>query len=96
MVPSNNSILIAFGVGLLLFWLRRQISWRKRFDGLPRVGIDPGFLGFHTRAAKAEFFANGQQLLEQSYAKVRSLHFLADSFVNELNRDRHFLFITDL
>jgi hypothetical protein len=42
------------------------------------VGIDPGFLGLRTQAAKDEFFAGGQQLLEQGYAKVRSMQLPAD------------------
>lgn len=58
------------GVALLLLWLGRRLSSRRRFAGLPRVGIDPGFLGLQMQAAKDEFFYHGQQLLEQGYAKV--------------------------
>jgi hypothetical protein len=78
MTANSTSIFIALVAGLLLSWLGRRISSRKRFAGLPRVGIDPGFLGLRTQAAKDEFFAGGQQLLEQGYAKVRSIQIPAD------------------
>lgn len=78
MAPNSILVFIALGGGLLLIWLDRRISSRRRFDGLPRLGIDPGFLGLRTQAAKDEFFAGGQQLLEQGYAKVRSLRLPAD------------------
>lgn len=82
MLPNQTLIFIACGCGLLLFWLSQRISSRKKFHGLPRVGIDPGLLGVRTRAAKAEFFARGQQLLEQAYAKVRSIPFSDESSIN--------------
>lgn len=78
MTPNSAFIFIALGGGLLLIWLGQRISSRRRFDGLPRLGIDPGFWGLRTQAAKDEFFAGGQQLLEQGYAKVRSTSFPAD------------------
>jgi hypothetical protein len=64
--------LIALVGGIFLVWLGQRVSSRRRFEGLPRVGIDPGFLGLWTRAAKDEFFARGQQLLDKGYAEVRS------------------------
>jgi hypothetical protein len=55
---------------LLIFWVGWGFLSRKRLKGLPRVGIDPGYLGWRSQAAKAQFFEHGQQLLEQGYAQV--------------------------
>lgn len=70
MAPNITFLSALGGVALLLLWLGRRLSSRRRFAGLPRVGIDPGFLGLRMQAAKDEFFHHGQQLLEQGYAKV--------------------------
>jgi hypothetical protein len=57
-------------VVILVMWLKKRISARKRFQGIPRIGIDPGFLGLRLSASKAQFFAHGQKLLEKGYAEV--------------------------
>jgi len=64
---------IAILVSLALAFLARRASARKRFKGLPRVGIDPGFLGLRLPAAKSQFFEQGQKLLEIGYAQVGHL-----------------------
>lgn len=87
MSSNNTSIFVALVGGLLLIWLGQRISSRTRFKGLPRVGIDPGFFGLRTRAAKDQFFNKGQQLLEEGYAKVRSRHLLLISFMGEKRID---------
>ncbi|KAK4031299.1 cytochrome P450 [Parachaetomium inaequale] len=71
------------GVALLLIWLGRRLSSRRRFAGLPRVGIDPGFLGLRMQAAKDEFFHHGQQLLEQGYAKYKDTPYVIQTCDNE-------------
>jgi hypothetical protein len=70
MASYVNLIYIALGVGIFCIWLSRRISSRRRFDGLPRIGIDPGLFGLRIKAAQDEFLAGGQLLLEQGYAKV--------------------------
>lgn len=77
MTLKSILIFIVLGGLLMLIWLSRRMTSR-RFNGLPRVGIDPGFLGLRTQAAKDEFFVKGQQLLEQGYTKVRSVQLLAN------------------
>ncbi|KAI1758253.1 cytochrome P450 [Xylaria castorea] len=83
MALSSTLIFIALGSGLLLIWLSRRISSRRKFNGLPRVGIDPGFLGLRTQAAKDEFFAKGQQLLEQGYEKYKDTPYVIHTCDNE-------------
>ncbi|KAI0401753.1 cytochrome P450 [Xylaria palmicola] len=75
--------LVVAGVCLLLVWLARRIRVRRRFQGLPRVGIDPGLLGFRTRAAKDEFFFHGQQLLDQGYEKYKDTPYVVHTCDNE-------------
>ncbi|KAF1949864.1 cytochrome P450 [Byssothecium circinans] len=67
----------------LLVWLGHRIQSRRRLKGLPRVGIDPGFLGLRLPAAKAQFFAHGQELLEQSYAKYKDTPYIIQTVDNE-------------
>ncbi|KAK7746792.1 hypothetical protein SLS53_001980 [Cytospora paraplurivora] len=80
---DSTSVLVILGSGLLLIWLRGRILWRRRFAGLPRVGIDPGFLGLRTQAAKDEFLTGGQQLLEQGYAKHKDTPYVIHTCDNE-------------
>jgi len=82
MAPNDTLIFIALGGGLWLIWLGRRMLSRS-FDGLPRVGIDPGFLGLRRQAAKDEFFARGQQLLEQGYAKYKDTPYVIHTCDNE-------------
>lgn len=71
---SASSVVIALVGVLLAAWVRERISSRRRFKGLPRVGIDPGLFGLRLQAAKDEFYARGQQLLEEGYEQVRLRH----------------------
>ncbi|KAG4217964.1 hypothetical protein PC116_g33556 [Phytophthora cactorum] len=68
---SATFIAVALAGVLLAAWLKERIASRRRFRGLPRVGIDPGVFGLRLQAAKDEFYNRGQQLLEQGYEKVR-------------------------
>lgn len=90
MVGNITLVLIALGSDFFFIWLVRRISSRRRFAGLPRVGINPGILGLRTQAAKDEFFAKGQQLLEQGYAKVG---FLLRALVMDIVKNRCFFSI---
>ncbi|KAF2015074.1 cytochrome P450 [Aaosphaeria arxii CBS 175.79] len=83
MAYENFLFFIALAGVLLISWLGRWISSRSKFAGLPRVGIDPGFLGLRTRAAKDEFFAKGQQLLEHGYAKNKDTPYVIHTCDNE-------------
>ncbi|PSR83629.1 cytochrome P450 [Coniella lustricola] len=85
MAPTDGTWIsvAALGFALLLVWLQEKISRRIRFSGLPRIGIDPGFLGFRTQAAKDEFLARGQQLLEQGYAKHKDTPYVIHTCDNE-------------
>lgn len=67
---STSSIVKAVAAIVLVTWAwKRTTSWR-RFQGIPRVGIDPGLFGVRLQAAKNEFFNHGQKLLEQGYERV--------------------------
>ncbi|KAH8722622.1 cytochrome P450 [Phaeosphaeriaceae sp. PMI808] len=70
-------------VALLLTWVGQRFSARRRFKGLPRVGIDPGFLGLRLSAARAQFFAHGQQLLEEGYSEHKDTPYLIQTVDNE-------------
>ncbi|KAI0546145.1 cytochrome P450 [Xylaria curta] len=76
-------IFILIGACLLLIWLAGRVQARRRFQELPRVGIDPGLLGLHTRAAKDEFFSHGQQLLDQGYEKYKDTPYVIHTCDNE-------------
>ncbi|KAI1385879.1 cytochrome P450 [Hypoxylon trugodes] len=83
MALNNTLVFIAPGSTLLLTWLERRVSSRRKFAGLPRLGIDPGFLGLRTQAAKNEFFAKGQQLLEDGYTKHKDTPYVIHTCENE-------------
>ncbi|KAI1359992.1 cytochrome P450 [Xylaria arbuscula] len=83
MAHNSALVLIWLGSGILLLWLSKQVLLRRRYHGLPRVGIDPGLLGLRTKAAKAEFFEKGQQLLEIGYAKYKDTPYVIHTCDNE-------------
>ncbi|KAI1410582.1 cytochrome P450 [Hypoxylon sp. FL1857] len=83
MARNSTLAFIVLGGGLLLIWLGQRVRSRRKFAGLPRLGIDPGFLGFRTQAAKDEFFAGGQRLLEQGYAKYKGTPYVIHTCDNE-------------
>ncbi|KAI0424551.1 cytochrome P450 [Xylaria sp. FL1042] len=82
---AHNSALVLIGLvsGILLLWLSQLVLLRRRYRGLPRVGIDPGFLGLRTQAAKAEFFERGRQLLEEGYVKHKDTPYVIHTCDNE-------------
>lgn len=62
--------LINVACGLIAAWIIHRINSRRKFKGLPRIGIDPGFLGLRMQAAKDEFYQKAQPLLDEGYDKV--------------------------
>lgn len=67
---SASSIVTAVAATWLVTWVWQRTISRRRFQGLPRVGIDPGLFGLRLQAAKDEFFDYGQKLLERGYEQV--------------------------
>ena len=99
MLSSSPSVtilaLLSTPLILLLAWLTSRLRARLYINTLPRVGINPGILGFRSAAAKAEFFTNGQKLLEKGYAQYKDTPYIIqtcdnerlvvpDKFINEL------------
>ncbi|KAK8092856.1 cytochrome P450 [Apiospora kogelbergensis] len=68
---------------LSVLWVIHVISLKKRFKGLPRVGMDPGFLGRKSNAAKDEFFHHGRRLMEEGYAKYKDTPYIIQTCDNE-------------
>ena len=71
---SPTSIITAVAATLFVTWAWQRTISRRRFQGLPRVGIDPGLFGLRLQAAKNEFFSDGQKLLERGYKQVCSTY----------------------
>ncbi|KAF3059495.1 Ent-kaurene oxidase [Daldinia childiae] len=80
---SASSIVIALVGVLFAAWVGERISSRRRFKGLPRVGIDPGLFDLRLQAAKDEFYARGQQLLEEGYEQHKDTPYVIQTCDNE-------------
>ncbi|KAH6657932.1 cytochrome P450 [Truncatella angustata] len=82
MLSTSYYLIIVVLCGLLLALQRRRAT-KRQFAGLPRVGIDPGLLGVRLRAAKDEFFTQGQKLLEQGYEQYKDTPYIIQTCDNE-------------
>ncbi|KAI8957377.1 cytochrome P450 [Daldinia sp. FL1419] len=80
---SATSVAIALVGVLLAAWIKERIASRRRFKGLPRVGIDPGLFGLRLKAARDEFYVRGQQLLVQGYEQHKDTPYIIQTCDNE-------------
>ncbi|CRG92071.1 hypothetical protein PISL3812_09126 [Talaromyces islandicus] len=77
---APSTLIISTAIVLFLSWTFTQLwpSIRLHFflRSFPRSGLDPGLFGLGTAAAKRQFFAQGEKLVEEGYEKYKDQPFV--------------------